>query len=228
MTSLLTRAQLRRVDELAVQRYRMPSVVLMENAGRHAADTIDRVYGPAGRACILCGPGNNGGDGCVIARHLHNAGWIIRVVMTADRTKMTPDTATNFAILEAMAADVTVLGSPDAQPGRVRAIGPDEVVIDALLGTGFAGEIRSPVLDWIHAMNTASKRAVVAVDVPSGLDSDTGLPSPVAVRADLTVTFVAAKTGFHSSQAATFLGRVEIADIGVPREAVEQAVNPSG
>ena len=90
--------------------------------------------------------------------------------------------------------------------------------MDALLGTGFSGEVRSPLAELIHALNAASKRAVVAVDLPSGLDCDTGTPGRATIRADLTITFVARKRGFDSREAFPYLGRIEVADIGAPRE----------
>jgi NAD(P)H-hydrate epimerase len=95
-------------------------------------------------------------------------------------------------------------------------------VIDALLGTGFRGEVRSPTAELVQAMNDAPKRAAVAIDVPSGLDCDTGAPSNATIRADLTITFVAVKAGFTRSVAAPYVGRLEVADIGVPSELVAE------
>ena len=99
----------------------------------------------------------------------------------------------------------------------------DDVVIDALLGTGFSGQVRRDAAEVIRALNAARKRAMVAVDVPSGLDCQTGESGGAAVRADLTVTFVARKTGFDSAEAIPLLGRLEVVDIGAPRELIEQA-----
>ncbi len=218
MNITLTREQVRRVDELAIHRYGIAGLVLMENAGRSAAAIIDQVYGPKGKAVIFCGSGNNGGDGCVIARHLHNAGWSVRVVLAGDVSRMTPNASANYRIIEAMGLAHLVSVDVATQQAAASSITPDEIVVDALLGTGFSGEVRSPLAELIHAINSASKRAVVAVDLPSGLDCDTGTPGRATIRADLTITFVARKRGFDSQEAVPFLGRIEVADIGVPRE----------
>ena len=225
MNPVLSRDQIRRVDRLAVERYSIAGLVLMENAGRNAAEIIRNTYGHTGNAFICCGPGNNGGDGCVIARHLHNAGWSVRLMITADTSQMTHDTEANFTIVAAMKVETHVLPDLEGQRALVGSVREDEVVIDALLGTGFRGQVRSPTAELIEAVvNAATKRAVVAVDVPSGLDCNTGEPSNATVRADLTITFVAAKTGFTVAAATPYIGRIEVADIGAPRELVEEIV----
>jgi len=200
----------------------MTGLVLMENAGRNAAEIIDRAYGPKGRAVILCGTGNNGGDGCVIARHLVNRGWTIRLVMTGPRDKQTHDTKANFGIIEAMGVETTVAGDASSQQAVVRSISADDVIVDALLGTGFRGEVRSPTAELICAVNDVPKRGVVAIDVPSGLDCDSGAASRSTIRADATITFVAAKRGFEAPAARAFLGRVEVADIGAPQQLIAE------
>ncbi len=224
MEAVLTRDQVRRVDDLAINRYGISGLVLMENAGRNAATIINDVYGPAGRAFVCCGPGNNGGDGCVIARHLHNAGWPVRLMVTGDESRMTPDALANFRIVRAMGLDVTIASDQAAQQALTATICENEVLIDALLGTGFHGEVRSPTAQLITALNTIPKRATVAVDVPSGLDCDTGRPSGSTMRADLTVTFVAQKCGFTASGAGPYVGRVEVADIGAPQGLIAEVL----
>jgi len=221
MALTLTRDQIRRVDDLAINRYGIAGLVLMENAGRNAAAIADREYGPGGRTFICCGPGNNGGDGCVIARHLHNLGWTVRLMVTGDESKMSPDMRANFGIVRAMALNPIVAVNMAAQLAAVKSIRSDEVVVDALLGTGFAGEVRSDLGELIRALNRAAKQAMVAVDVPSGLDCSTGRAGGEVIRADLTVTFVARKSGFDLGEAPRFLGRVEVVDIGAPRELAE-------
>jgi len=218
MSITLTRNQVRRVDELAIHRYGIAGLVLMENAGRNAAAVIDRAYGPTGRAVIFCGTGNNGGDGCVIARHLHNAGWSVRVVLAGDVSRMTPDASANYRIIEAMGLRPVTAIDAATQQAAASSITSDEIVVDALLGTGFSGDVRSPMAELIHAINAAKKRAVVAVDLPSGLDCDTGTPGRATICADLTITFVARKRGFDSPEAVLYLGRIEVADIGAPCE----------
>lgn len=217
----LTRKQVRRVDQLAVERYGIEGLVLMENAGRNAAAVIDEAYGRSGEALICCGPGNNGGDGCVIARHLHNRGWTVRLLLAGDPTRLTHDTAANYAIVEAMGLAPVVAGDLASQQKALETISADAVVVDSLLGTGFHGEVRSPTAELIHAVNDAVRRAVVAIDVPSGLDCDTGAATNATICADLTVTFVAKKTGFSCARAGAHLGRLVVVDIGAPRELID-------
>jgi len=222
MNITLTREQVRRVDELAIHRYGIASLVLMENAGRNAAAIIDRAYGPKGKAIIFCGTGNNGGDGCVIARHLYNSGWSVGVVLAGDVSRMTPDASANYRIIEAMGLAPIVASDAATQHAAASSITPEEVVVDALLGTGFSGDVRSSLAELIHAINAATKRAVVAVDLPSGLECNTGNAGQATIQADLTVTFVACKKGFDSQEAVPYLGLIEVADIGAPRELISE------
>lgn len=225
MDTALTREQIRRVDRLAIEQYGMHGLVLMENAGRNASSIIHDVYGPDSSVSIVCGVGNNGGDGCVIARHLHNDGWRVRLMVAGDPGRMTDDTRANHAIIEAMPIEIAVALDLESQRDWIMAIGDDEVIVDALLGTGFAGQVRSPTAELIEVINAAGRKAVVAIDVPSGLDCNTGQPSNATVRADLTITFVAAKVGFSRQGAAEYTGRVEVADIGAPRELLSEVVD---
>ena len=228
MDTALTREQIRRVDQLAIERYGIHGLVLMENAGRHASSIIHKVYGPGPLVSIVCGVGNNGGDGCVIARHLHNSGWRVRLMVAGDPDRMTDDTRVNHAIIEAMKIEIAVAVDLDSQLGWITAMSDDEVIVDALLGTGFRGEVRSPAAQLIEAVNAAGRKAIVAIDVPSGLDCNTGQPSNATIRADLTITFVAVKVGFSRQGAAEYTGRVEVADIGVPRELLSEVVDETG
>jgi NAD(P)H-hydrate epimerase len=225
MSIVLTREQVRRVDQLAVEHYGISGLVLMENAGRNAASIIDDQYGPAGKVLICCGPGNNGGDGCVIARHLHNTAWQVRLMLAGDPSRLTHDTSVNYSIVEAMGLRPMVAPEGDAQRSIAESISQDEVVVDALLGTGFRGEVRSPTDELIHGMNASDNRAVVAIDVPSGLDCDSGRPSNATIRADLTITFVASKVGFEVETAGSYVGRTIVADIGAPRELIEHILS---
>ncbi|MBU0719122.1 MAG: NAD(P)H-hydrate epimerase [Planctomycetes bacterium] len=221
MACVLTREQIRRVDQLAMERYGIIGLVLMENAGRNASEIIRDTYGDPGQAAIICGPGNNGGDGCVIARHLHNAEWSVRLMITGEASQMTEDTRANFGIIEAMGLELCIATDRVAQLRFVRSIREDEVVIDGLLGTGFRGDVREPTAELISVINTINKRATVALDVPSGLDCDSGRPSNATIQADLTVTFAAKKTGLVATSAAPYVGRLEVADIGTPRELID-------
>ncbi len=218
MASHLTRSQVRRVDELAVSRYGMVGLQLMENAGRNAAEIIDTRYGPRGAAFIACGGGNNGGDGFVIARHLHNRDWSVTCILAATESKLSPDCATNFGIVRKMDLPVRHIMEGSQVPAAMSGHTVRTVFVDALLGTGFSGEVRSPMAELIATLNAAPRRAMVAIDVPSGFDCDSGAPASVNIRADLTITFVASKIGFQSPGAQAFTGEVVVADIGAPTQ----------
>jgi NAD(P)H-hydrate epimerase len=143
-------------------------------------------------------------------------------VVIGEAPKMTPDASLNLGIVKRMGLPISVAHDHDAAHRAVDGIRLDDVVVDALLGTGFRGEVRSPLAETIDALNAAPRRAMVAVDLPSGLDCDTGLAASSTIRADLTITFVASKVGFVSLPAASFTGHVEIADIGSPRELLDE------
>lgn len=225
MDLILSREQIRRIDRMAVERYGIPSLILMENAGRGAAEIIRAVYGEFGAAFVVCGTGNNGGDGCVIARHLHNAGWSVRVLLAGDPQRMSPDLRTNFNIAAAMGLNILAATEADSWQQAVSSVAEDDVVIDALLGTGFTGQVRSPIAELISALNAAAKRTTVAIDVPSGLDCDTGEVGGVCIVAGMTVTFVAKKPGLVAEQAAAYVGKVEVAGIGAPRELIAEVAS---
>jgi NAD(P)H-hydrate epimerase len=212
----LSRHEVRELDRRAIEEYGVPGVVLMENAGRGAAELL-RSLGIAGRVVICCGKGNNGGDGFVIARHLDNHQMPVRVLLFARPEELTGDAAIMYGII-ARSGLPTV-----ADVGRTldeRAL-RDELnsaawIVDALFGTGLSGPVRQP-FDWAITAINASPARVLAVDIPSGLDCDTGLPLGPTVRAHHTATFVALKKGFANPAAREWLGHVHVVDIGAPR-----------
>lgn len=211
----LTREQCQRVDQLAIQEFGMSGLVLMENAGRQVADIIVRLE-PAGPVLICCGKGNNAGDGFVIARHLDLRGVATRVAVWSPPEQLSGDAAANFQILAK--SGVTVERFENAHDAsRMAALMDDAtLLVDALLGTGAVGEPRAPYGEVIDQLN-ASGKPIIAVDLPSGLNCDTGAPSRRTIRAAHTCTFVAAKSGFATPQAAPYLGAVHVCDIGAPR-----------
>ncbi len=225
-TATLTREQVRLVDGLAVSRLKIPSIVLMENAGKNAADWIFMEYGSA-VVTVFCGPGNNGGDGFVIARHLHNAGCDVHTVLIGDPAKLTPDARTNHDILLAMGQRPDIVRDKQQLRQSFAGVGSNCVVVDALLGTGFRGQVREPMATAIYLINEASCRARISIDVPSGLDCDTGAIGNVAVRADVTITFVAPKRGFRQEDAYPYLGKTVVAGIGTPPALTESVVRGS-
>jgi NAD(P)H-hydrate epimerase len=219
----LTRDQCRQIDRVAIEEYGMSGLVLMENAGRGCVDMLERL-GINGPVVILCGKGNNAGDGFVIARHLEIRGNRCRVLLISPPQQLRGDAAINFAILQK--TNVPII---DWSSGPALAFPPPDEhdhadwLIDALLGTGAVGEPRPPfdaAIDWINARNATTR--VLAVDVPSGLDCDTGQPAAHTVRADHTCTFAAMKIGFAQEIAKPYTGTIHVCDIGVPPQLIVQ------
>jgi NAD(P)H-hydrate epimerase len=223
MTYTLTREQSRQLDRRAIDECGIPGMVLMENAGRGTVDVLERL-GISGPVVILCGKGNNAGDGFVIARHLEIRGHAAKVLLLFPPSELTGDAATNFAILETTNVPIVELAAeragssptPDVLMNQLaqNARGADWLV-DAMLGTGARGEPRPPfdaAIDWMNAQPARK----LAVDLPSGLDCDTGEPAVHTVRADHTCTFAAMKIGFTKSAAKEFTGTIHVCDVGVP------------
>lgn len=223
----MSRDEVRSVDRWAIEEVGLPGVVLMENAGRSCAEVAMEKLGgrKTSRVCVFCGTGNNGGDGYVIARHLLNAGYEVRVVLCGDREKVRGDAQVNLDVLTALHATVEDLdpGQADA-PRRLAAMAQGaDVIVDAIFGTGLHGTLREDYRVLVDAIN-ALDAPVLAVDIPSGLDCDTGQPLGTAIRADWTVTFVAVKKGFVASAGARqYTGEVRVASIGVEPRADSQA-----
>ena len=216
--TVMSRDEVRAFDAWSINTIGIPGVVLMENAGRSCAELIiDKLKDIAGRkVCIFCGTGNNGGDGYVIARHLLNCGIKVTVVVCGDRNKIKGDAKINLDILKQMGESIELLNPSDPDiAGQVEhlSIGAD-IIIDSLFGTGLRGQLSYEYIRLIESMN-ACNNPVLAVDIPSGLDCDTGEPLGAVIRADWTVTFVAVKKGFVSENAAQYTGEIFVASIGI-------------
>lgn len=224
MQDALSRDQIREVDRLAIEELGIPGVVLMENAGRNCAEQIRRRLRPDGgaRVIVFCGPGNNGGDGFVIARHLTNAGAVVQVYLAGDPERLRGESATNHAIARKMGLPVEPIADEAAAREAAGTIRQGDVIVDALLGTGFSGEVREPMATLVVAMNDAPKALGVAVDVPSGLDCDNGSAAAATFRADLTITFVAPKRGLIKPEAGPWVGELVTCDIGAPRSLIDR------
>ncbi len=215
---IMTREQVRAVDAWAINELGIPGVVLMENAGRGCAELIEEKLKDVAepKVCIFCGAGNNGGDGYVIARHLRNNGCQVTVMVCGDHNKIKGDAKINLDILERMDQSIDRLNPADGNVAdRVDsfAAGAD-MVVDSLFGTGLSGQLRDDYRQLVESMN-ACDCPILAVDIPSGLDCDTGRPLGAAIEAAWTVTFVAVKKGFTAEGAARYTGEIYIASIGV-------------
>jgi NAD(P)H-hydrate epimerase len=214
---IATADEMRRADRRAIAELGVPGLVLMENAGRGAADLIERVFGPAPthRIALVCGKGSNGGDGFVAARHLAGRGAEVAVWLIAAAGDVAGDAAANLEVLRRGGIAVTEVATAARIGELAGALARTTLVVDALLGTGARGPAQGLTAEAIGAINRAG-RPVCALDLPSGLLADAAHVPGAAVQADLTVTFGLAKPALYLLPAAARAGRVEIADLGVP------------
>lgn len=233
--AVMSRDQVRAVDEWAITAMSVPGVVLMENAGRSCAEFIVARYSglvPRNRrqaasdelratshVCIFCGTGNNGGDGYVVARHLDNAGIRCRVIICGNAAKIKGDARINLDIIMKMGIEIRQIdvdwrNIEDKVKDFTRGA---TLIVDGLFGTGLQGHLAENYIDLINAIN-ARGIPIIAVDIPSGLDCDSGRPLGAAIKADATITFVAAKKGFAEVSAADYTGEVYVAGIGIEQK----------
>jgi NAD(P)H-hydrate epimerase len=226
---VFTRDAVRKLDRLAVTEFGIPSVVLMENAARHvtdvALDGLESVEAP--KVLVVCGPGNNGGDGLAAARHLHNAGLRVTVFLAGNPAQYEGDARINLDVVHRMGLRVFAMdpGNPGKSLGAAAdGLGATDLVVDALVGTGLSRDLDPAFEKLVQEMNgfAADGVPILAVDLPSGMDADAGVARRVAVRATVTVTFAGIKEGFFALEAQPFLGEVVVADIGVPRELLDR------
>ena len=223
LTPLPDAETMRAVDRWAIAEQGVAGLELMERAGAGVTRAVERIA-PDGPVTVVCGKGNNGGDGLVVARLLREAGREVTIVCVAAPDEFAGDARVNLERLPGE-APVRLDGTPWAQGAEPGAAGPGALpgsapaaVVDALLGTGFDGVARGAVADAIEAINAAAA-PIVAVDVPSGVDASTGVVGGVAVRATATVSFHAAKPGLWINPGKRHAGVVETIDIGIPRGA---------
>jgi NAD(P)H-hydrate epimerase len=214
----VTAEQMAEIDRRAQDEFGIPQARLMENAGRAAFDLLVRHYSTARgtRFAVVCGKGNNGGDGLVLARHLSRSTSVDLLVYAPPDEAMKPGASRDNRIrVERSGIDIRDLerfNGGDAENVSV--------VIDALFGTGFKGEIRQPYLDICAGMNDMGAD-LYSLDVPSGLDSTTGHAAGGCIKADRTITFGLAKTGFFKEDGPEYCGELAVADIGFPPELID-------
>lgn len=231
---LLTAEAMRSADRYTIEDYGLPGFTLMESAGRGCVDVLQSAYDlESGAVVILCGKGNNGGDGLVVARYLFDAGVRVHVVLTSDPHEFRDDAGRNWELLQALQEEsssdrltVEQLDGLDDLTKSIHRLGPC-LYVDALLGTGLTSDLREPVrslVDWLNDRSTPT----VAIDVPTGLHSDTGAVLGAAVQADRTVTMAAAKVGLYAEDGSGHAGTVEVVDIGIPRFVLGRAVREPG
>ena len=230
-------AGIREAETVAFAQRNLPSYTAMCRAGAAVAKQAEIVATRAGirQAIVLCGPGNNGGDGFVAAQCLREDGFDVRVLMTCVPAHLRGDAARAWKDMVAVGLQTRVLPSPDAwleSPWADPAVAPRRaLVVDALLGIGAKGAPSGAVAAAIHWANGTSPACpVLSVDVPSGLDADTGAAPGAAVRADATITFSRPKLGFAAPAARQYIGHLMVADIGIPNDLLEAqaALPPDG
>ena len=222
----LTVEQIREVDRTAVERFRMNSLVLMENAALGCVGWLADRFPEGGNAVILCGRGNNGGDGLAITRHLRVLGWTCRASVLGTAEKMSADARANLEILIAGGSRDLLLWNEGLQDSSqhsmlVQWIASATLIIDAMLGTGASGEPQAPLDNWISLANRTSAQRV-AIDIPTGWEATTGEIRENTFKADVTLTFVARKPAMALPGAAKFLGEVVVLPIGIPEELIEE------
>lgn len=225
-TVVLSRKWIREVDRRAIEEYGIPGPVLMENAGRGTVDLLCRME-IDGTVLVLCGRGNNAGDGFVIARHLELRGFRSEVLLCSSPDQLQGDALLNFNILRKSGIPVHSLTDPNVGDHLGERLRAADWIVDAMLGTGAVGAVRPPFDRIIAAVNQAGKK-VLAVDLPSGLDCDGGPTAGAVVRANITATFVAWKPGFLVQGAGTFTGEVHVLDIGAPRKLIQEVLSEAG
>lgn len=222
---ILTAAEMKEVDRLTTERYGIPSLTLMENAGRSVAEFIrDRFPDLARqRIVVLCGKGNNGGDGFVAARYLRDMGANVSAYLFASADEIRGDAAANLKRWQEVGGQITpILGAGEWQT-RNDALRSADIIVDALLGTGVRGKVEGLLAEVIADVNRhGPTQTVVAVDIPSGLPSDSGGLPDVVVHADHTVTFTAPKRGMVLGDTSDTIGQLVVRDIGSPFELIDE------
>jgi hydroxyethylthiazole kinase-like uncharacterized protein yjeF len=224
---LVTAAEMQEMDRKTIETFGISGLVLMENAARGATRILlDQFQGLENKKIgVIAGRGNNGGDGFVMARYLAQKGPTVTVYLLAEKSMVKGDAAVNLNFLEPMGIDVIEMPDPQSFAEHRIGLRHQDVWVDAILGTGLKSNVKGYFKDVIDFMNH-SKKPIFAIDIPSGLNSDTGQPCGTCVQAHTTVTFAFPKIGHFLFPGADYTGRLEIIDIGIPRHVAEQ-VGPS-
>jgi len=217
----LTRNEVRQIDDWAIEELGLPGIILMENAGRNAAMLLhEKVSG--GRVSVVCGKGNNAGDGLVIARHLWKRSYDLQILLACPPEDFHGDVLTHWNVTKKLGIPFFQMNEASLKTWKQK-LKDTKWIVDALLGTGAVGSPRGVFKTAIQAINFFSsthQSHVFAVDIPSGLDCDSGEGGDECIKADITGTFVAQKIGFLNPKACRWLGEVCVLDIGVPMQAV--------
>jgi NAD(P)H-hydrate epimerase len=219
----VTAEQMQELDRKAIETYRIPGIVLMENAGRGATEAIFNAFPDIRKmnVAIIAGKGNNGGDGFVIARYLLNKGVSVKVFLLAGPKAPRGDAEINLQIFTRMKGEIiSVPSSKDFQKMK-KDLEKFDLLIDSIFGTGLDAEVRGYYREVINHLNTLQK-PIVAIDIPSGVDANTGKPLGTAIRASLTITFGLPKVGLLISPGLDYVGELKVIGIGFPKSLIEE------
>jgi NAD(P)H-hydrate epimerase len=209
---------MRMIDDVAIHRYGIPSITLMENAGSAVAMVAEKELQKKGarRVCVLCGKGNNGGDGFVVSRHLSNRGFDVDVFVFAKQSELRGDACFTNGLLRSSKCNVHQVTTQQQLTAFIDTF-DYPLAIDALFGTGFAGRALPGVIGDLIAFLNASSCRVLSIDIPSGLHGASGSVPAQAVRADITVTLGLPKNGFYVNEGPRYTGSIVVKNIGFPQ-----------
>jgi NAD(P)H-hydrate epimerase len=206
------------IDLKAQQKYGISGLILMENAGLKAAQLAEELIKRKKEVLILCGKGNNAGDGFVCSRHLINKGFDVRVYLLCSSSLLKGNALINYNILKKLSCKINVFNSIGQQALKKlkRDISKSSLIIDAIFGIGFKGRLPEELIELFNMVNCLNKK-ILALDVPSGLNADSGKTNPVGLKADYTITFGLAKNGFYKNDGPKNCGKIIIDSITFPK-----------
>jgi ADP-dependent NAD(P)H-hydrate dehydratase / NAD(P)H-hydrate epimerase len=210
---LVTAEEMRELDRYTMEEVGLPGMVLMEHAGKAVAEAINHQYPEAKNVVVLCGTGNNGGDGWVLARHLVLRGWHVQPWLIGNDKRLAVDSRTFYQVCQSFVQVESY--TPDKRKILSAQLQATDVIVDALIGTGSSGELRATIAEVVQLVNQQHDKIVVAVDLPTGVHADTGEVLTEAVRAHHTVTFGYPKWGHYLRPGADACGEVQVVDIGL-------------
>ncbi|MEW6184522.1 MAG: NAD(P)H-hydrate dehydratase, partial [Thermodesulfobacteriota bacterium] len=212
---LSTAQQMKALDRRTIETFGLPGMVLMENAARGVVQVILEHYPSARSLAVLCGKGNNGGDGLAVARYFRNRGHKVKVFLSGPKNELKGDAAAQLRLTENLDLPIEELNSKTDWDALKQGLAHYDLLLDALLGTGLEKEVTGIFLELIRIMNALSN-PTIAIDIPSGLSSDTGEPLGLCTRAEITVTFALPKIGQFLFPGSRFVGKLFVVDIGIP------------
>ena len=218
--------QMHDIDKSAVEEYGLPELSLMESAGHRVFEATKNLLGGVAKKsiCILAGSGNNGGDALTAARYLSNAGARVKIFLLGEKDHRTESLNVQMRILRGMGVELQQLDSDRAWERLQVTLRFSDAIVDGLLGTGFNGQIRPSALRLIRLIN-AAKKVTVAIDIPSGVEADSGAVGETAMQADCTVALGLPKIGHYICPGASYAGKIIIDNIGIPAELLNEEIH---